>query len=130
MFRAEAFARGLKAPPTLTHSQLRSAVERVRDLAEGSDLETAAHSLLKAAFDDAAATGHRVCFTLADCQPGSPAAARRGRGAMRLLPAPPAPHIAFDNQPDDAEIVLAKMLARKAERERLAAEAGKLQVAL
>jgi hypothetical protein len=116
LFRAEAFARKMLTP-TLTSSQRLSAIERVRELAaQDGDLEKAARSLLKAAFDDAATTGQKVCFALAECQPGKPAVALRGLRGTRVAPAPAAPHSAFDNDPDRAELVWARMqTAEKAE---------------
>ncbi len=116
MFRAEAHKRGLRPAPTLTHNQRGAAAERVLELADGGDLEAAARSCLQAAFDDSASTGKSVVLTLTDCQPGRPAALRAVRGG-RVAPAPAAPHSAFDNQPDDAEIVLGKLLAKQAAKE-------------
>lgn len=114
MFRAEAHARQLRPAPSLTSPQRLAAIERVREMApDVGGLEVAARSLLKAAFDDSAATGQKIGFALLECQPGRPAQLRVVRGG-RIAPAPPAPHSAFDNQPDDAEIVLARMIAERA----------------
>jgi hypothetical protein len=109
-FAAEAFAAEWTPAPELTHSQLRTAVERARRLAEASKLpyQHAARLLASCGLAEARKRGISPGLALLDCEPG-----KTGARGGRVGPAPASPAEAFAGAPS----VESQMAAQAARRE-------------
>jgi hypothetical protein len=118
VFKSEAFRLDWSPSPQLSRQHLTQAVARAAEMASASrPFEQAALELARTALEGARRTGKQVGFVLLECEPGKAfQAPSANHSAKRLAAAPAAPHSAFDNQDDDAALVLARMEASQAGR--------------